>query len=227
MIMIGVQGVQGCGKSSAVHKICSEDSDTYGYISLDDFYLSYHEIQDKFKTTQDFAFKYRGNPGTHDIELLIYALKTLRSGKSVHIPEYDKYAQQGKGDRGKWKTITPKKIMFVEGWCIGFLPINSMSNVDNALIGYTHILNYLDGLFIMVPPYLGIVYEWREEAEKKARITNPSTMSTSEIKSFVDIYMMTYNTYLYNLYANPPVKPAYFVQLNKKRQVEYAWFISD
>mgnify|MGYP001318124805 CR=1 FL=1 len=226
MIMIGVQGVQGSGKSTAVQKLCREDSKNYGYISLDDFYLPQSEIQDKFEKTQDNAYQYRGNPGTHDIELLVYVLKTLRSGNAVHIPKYNKYAHEGKGDREKkWKTVKPKRIIFVEGWCIGFAPIHSMSHVDNSLIAYAHILNYLDGLFIMVPPYLNIVYKWREEAEEKARMTNQNAMSSSEIISFVDIYMTTYNTYLDNMYANPPIKPAYFVQLDEKRQVISAWLL--
>ena len=104
----------------------------------------------------------------------------------------------------------PKRVIFVEGWCIGFVPIHSMSHVDNSLIAYAHILNYLDGLFIMVPPYLNIVYKWREEAEEKARMTNQNAMTSSEIISFVDIYMMTYNTYLYNMCRKPSYQTGVF-----------------
>jgi len=99
-------------------------------ISIDDFYLTYEQQQRCAQTNStNPLLKYRGNPGTHDIQLGYRILTKIlepneNSEVAVQIPSYDKSLQGGRGDRlplSQWPVIhLPADIVLLEGWCLGF-----------------------------------------------------------------------------------------------------------
>lgn len=70
----------------------------------------------------------RGPPSTHDIALGSSVFASLFSGDPTKIPEYDKSAYHGRGDRieeSQWGMANQEgepriKVVIFEGWCVGF-----------------------------------------------------------------------------------------------------------
>lgn len=66
----------------------------------------------------------RGNAGTHDIELGVTKLKALKAKESraVEIPQYDREAHKGKGDRTeeKYEVLNGVDLVLFEGWMLGY-----------------------------------------------------------------------------------------------------------
>ncbi|GAL64398.1 MULTISPECIES: uridine kinase [Algibacter] len=108
MLIIGIAGGTGCGKTTVVNQILHElPEGEVGIISQDSYYndnshLSYNE---------------RGNinfdhPRSIDFDLLATHLKALKKGKNIHQPVYSFVKHNRTGD-----TILthPRKVMIVEG----------------------------------------------------------------------------------------------------------------
>lgn len=215
-MIIGIQGVQGCGKSTLVNTLCSKDD--YESISIDDFYLPHNTIQSQYYFTREKRWRQRGNPGTHDIDLLESVLSQFKRDVSeIQVPVYDKTAHNGQGDRIGFRNLKKCQTLLLEGWCIGFISKRLHDSIDSKVKEYECIHQYLDALLILKPPYLDIVYEWREEAEENQR-KNGKGMKKNEIKLFIDMYMWCYHTYLPDLYRTPPVKKCMIVQLDTLRR---------
>jgi D-glycerate 3-kinase len=224
-MIIGVQGVQGSGKTTTVQNSCSKNKN-FQYISIDDFYYPDKFISTLYRKTNYQLWKFRGNPGTHDIQLLLHVLKEFKNKQTVNIPIYDKKVNNGRGDRVGWKPLIPSTHLFLEGWCVGFKPVyDSKDLIDISLRAYESINKILDGIFILQPPYLNIVYKWREDAEKKNR-NSGGGMSQSKIKEFVDIYMPIYQRYLPQLYNDHLHIPKYIAYLDENRKIIRTGFIT-
>ena len=217
-MIIGVQGVQGSGKSTTVHNLCKKNKD-FQYISIDDFYYPDNILTALYYNTNCHLWKFRGNPGTHDIALLFYVLKEFKTKNPVYIPIYDKSVNNGRGDRVGWKLLMPSTHLFLEGWCIGFKTVYDPNDlIDMSLRTYECINNLLDGIFILKAPNLNIIYSWREEAEMKNR-KKGGGMSEKELKEFIDIYMPTYHKYLPRLYQEHMNIPKYIAYLDRDRRI--------
>ncbi|MCF8274456.1 MAG: uridine kinase [Flavobacteriaceae bacterium] len=108
MLIIGIAGGTGCGKTTVVNKIINELPDgEVGVISQDSYYkdnsnLSYDE---RIKINFD-------HPRSIDFDLLVEHLKSLKNGDPVHQPVYSFVKHNRTGD-----TIFthPRKVMIVEG----------------------------------------------------------------------------------------------------------------
>ena len=78
--------------------------------------------------------QHRGQPSTHDINLGLSVLSSLRHGQPTKIPAYDKSAFNGLGDRvpeTQWQVVNQSgqpmiKVVIFEGWCVGFRPLDSI-----------------------------------------------------------------------------------------------------
>ncbi|KAL8970312.1 MAG: hypothetical protein Q9183_001580 [Haloplaca sp. 2 TL-2023] len=131
---LGVNGVQGIGKTSLVSSIARAlgefpHSIPTVVISIDDFYLS-HEDQSRLAADHpnNPLIQHRGQPSTHDLNLATSVLSSLRAGRKSRIPSYDKSAFNGQGDRipdSEWTMVNesvdrPAKLVILEGWCLGF-----------------------------------------------------------------------------------------------------------
>lgn len=108
MLIIGIAGGTGCGKTTVVNQIINElPSGEVGVISQDSYYhdLSHLTLEERRKTNFD-------HPKSIDFELLEKHLIQLKSGKSIGQPVYS-FLECNRTE----KTIPthPSKVMIVEG----------------------------------------------------------------------------------------------------------------
>lgn len=108
MLIIGIAGGTGCGKTTVVDQIVSElPEDEVCIISQDSYYhdTSHLTLDERTKINFD-------HPQAIDFELLASHLKELRAGNSFEQPVYSFIEHNRTGD-----TITtyPKKVIIVEG----------------------------------------------------------------------------------------------------------------
>ena len=92
-------------------------------MSSDDFYLTFEE---RCKLQEQHPFlKYRGPPGTHDVEMIREVFASLRAGTGTRIPIFDKSLHGGQGDRTGFKeyeSTADVDLVVFEGWFNGFVP---------------------------------------------------------------------------------------------------------
>lgn len=108
MLVIGITGGTGCGKTTIVNQILKEfPKEEVGVISQDAYYkdnshLSYDErVQINFD-----------HPSSIDFDLLAKHLKVLKTGKAIHQPVYS-FVEHNRTNN---TIITlPKKVMIIEG----------------------------------------------------------------------------------------------------------------
>ncbi len=108
MLIIGIAGGTGCGKTTVVKQIVDElPKDTVGVISQDSYYndLSHLTKEERGKVNFD-------HPNSIDFELLIKHLKELREGKSIEKPKYS-FVEETRLD--ETETVSPRKVMIIEG----------------------------------------------------------------------------------------------------------------
>ena len=108
MLIIGIAGGTGCGKTTVVEQIIAQlPVDEVCVISQDSYYkdtsnLSY---QDRVKINFD-------HPNSIDFALLLQHLKALREGESFEQPVYS-FVEHNR--TGETITTHPKKVVIVEG----------------------------------------------------------------------------------------------------------------
>jgi uridine kinase len=108
MLIIGIAGGTGSGKTTVVHQIMNELPDTeVGIISQDSYY----------KKTEGLSYDERSqinfdHPRAIDFELLVQHLKMLKAGEIINQPMYS-FVKHNRTD----DTVTthPRKVMIVEG----------------------------------------------------------------------------------------------------------------
>jgi uridine kinase len=108
MLVIGIAGGTGCGKTTVVNQILNElPEGEVGVISQDSYYkdTSHLSYDERIKINFD-------HPRSIDFELLEQHLKDLREGKDIQQPIYSFIKHNRTGD-----TILthPRKVMIVEG----------------------------------------------------------------------------------------------------------------
>ena len=98
-------------------------------MSVDDLYFPHEQLIALAQSNPTNPLvQHRGEPSTHDIPLAKSVFASLRSGLPTKIPQYDKSAFHGQGDRvevEKWEILNEKgeqkvKVIVFEGWCVGF-----------------------------------------------------------------------------------------------------------
>jgi D-glycerate 3-kinase len=238
-MVVGVSAPQGCGKTTLTRTIVhliqttpkvfldAQSAKDMGNItavtlSMDDFYLT-NEEQKKLGAAnpENAMLQYRGNAGTHELELGTATLDALMAindpmSSEVTMPRYDKLANDGWGDRRpeeQWERVrAPLDVILLEGWMLGFEPIDDaraakinpdLVKVNNHLKGYKSALwgaNRVNWWIIFKVANPKWVYAWRHEAERKAG----GGLSDAQVKDFVDRFMPAYEAYLPPLYDNPP-----------------------
>jgi D-glycerate 3-kinase len=188
----GFLGGQGAGKTTLT-AVLTLILDHLGYktvsFSIDDLYLPYCDrIQ---LQASDPRIIRRGPPGTHDIQLGLQVLDQIQQGNfPVEIPQFDKSAWNGEGDRTAPKSITQADIVLFEGWFVGARPI------DTSLFDTTPVLRdsdrplweKLDRLIILYVPDYTLSKQWRKEAEHKMIAQGKPGMSDAAIDNFVEYF---------------------------------------
>ncbi|WP_136668260.1 uridine kinase [Flavobacterium sp. H122] len=108
MLIIGIAGGTGSGKTTVVHQIMNELPETeVGIISQDHYYKQTNDLSLDERTKINFD-----HPRSIDFELLVQHLKDLKEGKAIDQPVYSFVKHNRTGD-----TIhtLPRKVMIVEG----------------------------------------------------------------------------------------------------------------
>jgi D-glycerate 3-kinase len=98
-------------------------------LSLDDIYLTHADQVALAKAhPTNPLLQHRGQPSTHDLALGEEVFASLAAEGLTAIPQYDKSAFEGQGDRvpkEQWKVVNEEgqnkvKVVIFEGWCVGF-----------------------------------------------------------------------------------------------------------
>lgn len=222
-LIIGLSGPQGSGKST----LCSRlSSPSIAVLSLDDYYWPFkRQKQLAIETQGNPLLELRGNPGSHDLSLLLSTLEAVMQQRvDVPMPKYDKSLMSGRGDRldqQDWSVLNASDVtcIIIEGWCIGFTAIEDHDELSRIAISFNltpeHLLAVNDHLrayttlheqmnvFIhMRAQDLQCVYDWRWEQElslKRAEGDDSAGMSQSQTKDFVDRFMPIYHVGLPSL----------------------------
>ncbi|MBV7267859.1 uridine kinase [Winogradskyella luteola] len=108
MLIIGIAGGTGCGKTTVVNTILNElPEGEVGIISQDSYYkdTSHLSYDERVKINFD-------HPRSIDFELLEKHLKELKKGNSIDQPIYSFVKHNRTGDTISTK---PRKVMIVEG----------------------------------------------------------------------------------------------------------------
>ncbi len=108
MLIIGIAGGTGSGKTTVVHQIMNELPETeVGVISQDSYYKENHNLSFEERALINFD-----HPRAIDFELLVQQLKDLKAGKTIQQPVYSFITHNRTDD-----TIVthPRKVMIVEG----------------------------------------------------------------------------------------------------------------
>ncbi|MBU2929497.1 MULTISPECIES: uridine kinase [Winogradskyella] len=108
MLIIGIAGGTGCGKTTVVNTILKElPEGQVGVISQDSYYkdTSHLSFEERVKINFD-------HPRSIDFELLEEHLKELKKGNSINQPVYSFVKHNRTGDIIVTK---PRKVMIVEG----------------------------------------------------------------------------------------------------------------
>ena len=124
MLIIGIAGGTGCGKTTVVEQIIAPlPVDEVCVISQDSYY----------KDTSDLSYQERvkinfDHPNSIDFDLLLQHLKALRDGASFEQPVYS-FVEHNR--TGETITTHPKKVVIVEGILILTQPeIRAMFDVN-------------------------------------------------------------------------------------------------
>ncbi|WP_027077860.1 uridine kinase [Maribacter antarcticus] len=108
MLIIGIAGGTGCGKTTVVNQIINElPNEKVGVISQDSYYndLSHLTLEERRKINFD-------HPNSIDFILLESHLTALKSGESIEQPVYS-FLECNR--TGKTVPTHPTKVMIVEG----------------------------------------------------------------------------------------------------------------
>lgn len=145
-------------------------------------------------------------------------------GRPAKIPQYDKSAFSGQGDRGPestWELVNqpgqPKvQVVIFEGWCVGFRSISDeevkakseapsrtlrlhelqhLLFVNERLRGYDTITQLFDAFIHIDAEDTQFVYDWRREQEVKLREEKGTGMTDEQVVKFVDAYYPAYELF--------------------------------
>jgi D-glycerate 3-kinase len=203
--VVGIGACQGAGKTTLVRNLKSKNPNLLiQTISFDDYYYT--------PDTKNKLLSSRGLPGTHDIKLLKAHVNDIQAGHVVDLRQYDKSLNNGKGGIiASVKSIKKPDLLLIEGWCLGFQPIEGLKaqNLDeytqklqcskqdllevNDLI-YDYSFDF-DLLIYIKPNDLNFIYKWRLQQEQDMIKQTKMGMSESEVYQFVDRFMPFYTLY--------------------------------
>lgn len=108
MLIIGIAGGTGSGKTTVVNQIMSElPENEVGLISQDSYYKDTSGLSYEERTKINFD-----HPQSIDFDLMVTHLKALRNGNSIQQPVYS-FKEHNR--TGKTVLTEPKRVMIVEG----------------------------------------------------------------------------------------------------------------
>jgi D-glycerate 3-kinase len=235
--VVGLQGPQGCGKSTLAAALAQALGDVgvrAVTVSIDDFYLTRREQQALAARHPGNPYLlHRGYPGTHDVALGLRQIETivaLRSGEPALVAVYDKSAHEGRGDRAPrsaWRRVTgPVDLLIVEGWMLGFSPVDEATiepalRAPNALLAaYAAWDRTLDAFVLLsLDPRdsLDTIVRWRVDSERARRDKGESALSDEDARDYIERFLSAYRVYVPGLVARPPCEDALAIVIGEDR----------
>jgi D-glycerate 3-kinase len=226
----GILGGQGTGKTTLaalLTQILSQMKLQVCCLSLDDLYKTY---ADRLQLQQtDPRLRWRGPPGTHDIELGLTVLWQLHQASSaVEVPRFDKSAWNGAGDRTAPELVAGAEIVLFEGWFVGVRPIDPQAfatapppivtaadrafarDTNRMLQDYVPLWNQLDRLIVLYPKDYHLSQQWRRQAEQQMVASGRAGMSDREINQFVEYFWRSLHP---ELFIQPLLQNSDYVDL--------------
>lgn len=229
-LIVGVQGPQGAGKSTltrALIEALPAQGLTGLTVSIDDFYLTRSEqLAIAAAHPGNPYLEHRGYPGTHDVALGERTLAEIAGrgteaghrltvdgqrladdgGRLVRVPRYDKSAHAGRGDRApesEWGSIElPIDLVFVEGWMLGFTPVDEATLSDEhlvpanrALAEYQRWYQHIDVWVVLRALDPNYVLTWRVEAEERMKASGKPGLSREDIEDYIRRFLPAYRTW--------------------------------
>jgi D-glycerate 3-kinase len=232
--VLGLQGPQGCGKSTLAAALVGALGDVglrAAAVSIDDFYLT-HAEQRALSTRHpgNPYLRHRGYPGTHDVALgarVIAALSALGPGEEAIVPVYRKSAHGGRGDRAPtrdWRHVAgPLDALVVEGWMLGFSPVVEAAidpdmRVPNALLAaYAPWNDALDAFVSLGVASPATIVTWRVDAERARRALGEEALSDEDARDYIERFLPAYQVYLPRLRSHPPCDDVRAILLGEDR----------
>ncbi|MEG3439189.1 glycerate kinase [Pannus brasiliensis CCIBt3594] len=168
-------------------------------LSIDDLYKTYSERLQLREA--DPRLRWRGPPGTHDIESGIETLDRFRNReRSIAIPRFNKASHGGQGDRIDPEIVGDIDIILFEGWFLGVRPVGEeifdsppdpivtaedrafARDCNRRLRDYIPLWERIDRLLILYPLDYRWSLQWRKTAEPAGG------MRYTEIEEFVKYF---------------------------------------
>ncbi len=107
VLIIGVAGGTGSGKTSLTRRIAERFPEDVCVIAYDNYYKAHHELSYEERCRLNYDC-----PEAFDTELLIEQLNCLKQGQAIECPTYD-YTVHNRSETTL--KIEPKKVIVVEG----------------------------------------------------------------------------------------------------------------
>ncbi len=217
--ILGINGAQGSGKSTLAALLVPLLRALAGIrvvsLSIDDFYLS-QDARKKLSQEVHPLLATRGVPGTHEVDLAMNTLKSLRLEGSVCLPAFDK-AEDDRIPEYQWQHIlAPVDLIILEGWCLGVTPEDESAlvtplnlleanedpqghwrrYVNEALSkDYAQWFGMVDfWLFLKIPDFSFVQrWRWQQEAKLRERLQQEGkslgkTLSPGSLERFIQHY---------------------------------------
>ena len=108
MLVIGIAGGTGSGKTTVVNKILQQlNTEGVNVLSQDNYYHDNHHLSLQEREALNYD-----HPKSIDFELLTKHVKALKKGESIEQPLYSFVTHSRTGD---YVTVEPKNVLIVEG----------------------------------------------------------------------------------------------------------------
>ena len=110
MLIIGIAGGSGSGKSTIARLIAEKFGDDVTVIRHDDYYKAQHDLTLEERARQNYDC-----PEAFDTTLMVQHIRALREGKAVDCPIYDYMIH----DRvAETRRIEPHPVLLIDGFLV-------------------------------------------------------------------------------------------------------------
>jgi D-glycerate 3-kinase len=247
LVVIGMCGAQGSGKSTAAAVLCellNEQDLPAMAVSIDDFYLPRAQRAELARTVHPLLLT-RGVPGTHDVELAQAVIESLAEGGSTRVPVFDKATDDRRPRQQGREVEGPLRAVILEGWCVGArpqsteqlaTPINALERDEdadgrwrayvNAALRerYARLFARLSPLVLLQAPSFEVVLRWRTEQEHKLREKlqreggdATRVMDDAQIARFISHYERITR----HILAQMPARAEHLIALDASRRAQW------